>query len=98
MMSSESQAQPPSKALRRNEGVTSAERYLAWLCERTFLSLWSYPGIFRDQGRRGSTGDGKEICDLLVVFEDHVITFSDKDCSFPNSGDLDRDWSRWFRR
>lgn len=60
------------------EGVTDAERYLAKLCKRSFLSLWSYPGVFRDQGRVDGKGDGKEVCDLLVVFDNHIIIFSDK--------------------
>ena len=42
--------------------------------------------------------DGKEICDLLVVFENNIIIFSDKHCEFPNSGNLDLDWPRWYRR
>jgi hypothetical protein len=54
--------------------------------------------MFRDQGRQGGVGDGKELCDLLVVFEDHIIIFSDKDRAFPQSGDLDLDWARWYRR
>ena len=59
--------------------------------------MWSYPGVFRDQGKiRG--GDGKEVCDLLVVFEENIIIFSDKSCAFPDSGDQQVDWSRWFRR
>src|SRR5215211_3226287 len=80
------------------ERTTHAERYLKRLCDRSFLSLWSYPSIYRDQGNPGKKGAGKEVCDLLVVFENHVIIFSDKDCEFPGSGDLDLDWSRWFRR
>ena len=85
------QPQPPG------HGVTDAERYLKKLCDKTFLSLWSHAGIFRDQGKSGP-GDGKELCDLLVVFDNHVIIFSDKDCRFPNKGNLALDWSRWFRR
>ena len=85
-----------SSALRR-EGITPAERYLKVLCDRTFLSLWSYPGLFRDQGA-GKQGIGKEICDLLVVFENHVIIFSDKDCHFPSTGDIRTDWDRWLDR
>jgi hypothetical protein len=73
------------------------ERYLKKLCDRTFLSLWSYPNVYRDQGS-SVKGDGKEVCDLLVVFEKHAIIFSDKDCVFPDSGDLTKDWRRWFRR
>jgi hypothetical protein len=79
-------------------GVTASERYLGELCKRSFLSLWSYPGIFRDQGRPGGKGDGKEVCDLLVVFENHIIVFSDKYCQFPNSGNLQKDWGRWYKR
>jgi hypothetical protein len=78
-------------------GVTASERYLADLCERTFLRLWSYPNVFRDQGKTGS-GDGKEVCDLLVVCGKDVVVFSDKSCAFPNTGNLDTDWCRWFRR
>ena len=78
-------------------GVTAAERYLKRLCDQSFLSLWSYSGIYRDQDV-GEGRDGKEVCDLLVVFENHVLIFSDKDCTFPDSGDLRLDWSRWFRR
>ena len=76
--------------------VTLSEGYLRKLCKRTFLSLWSYPNPFRDQA--GSAQDGKEVCDLLVVFENEVIIFSDKHCEFPNSADLDLDWARWYRR
>lgn len=75
--------------------MTATERYLKQLCDRTFLSLWSYPGIYRDQGRPGRIG--KEVCDLLVVFENHVIIFSDKSCEFPHTGNLKIDWQRWFR-
>ncbi len=86
-----------SDQIYRAKGVTPAERYLKRLCDRTFLSLWSYASIYRDQGiTRG--GHGKEVCDTLVVFENHVIIFSDKDCAFPDTGDLQVDWSRWFKR
>ena len=98
-MSTSQEVQDSNSApIQRNDGVTHAERYLKKLCDKTFLSLWSYPGVYRDQGRSGLAGDGKEVCDLLVVFEGHVIIFSDKDCAFPNTGDIDLDWSRWFRR
>lgn len=89
---------PPRPAVTKSVGTTPSERYLASLCERTFLSLWSYPNVFRDQGQRDGRGDGKELCDLLVVFGDDVIIFSDKSCAFPNTGDLAVDWGRWYRR
>lgn len=85
-------ASPP---IHRGESVTDAERYLLGLCDRTFLSLWSYPGVYRDQG---SSGQGKEVADLLVVFGNDIIVFSDKDCAFPDSGDPVLDWRRWFKR
>lgn len=52
-------------------GVTPTEHLLAELCEQTFLTLWSYPNPFKD--------DGKELCDLLVVFGDHVFIFFDRE-------------------
>ena len=82
--------------IRLAEAVTPSEGYLQELCNRTFLSLWSYPNPYRDQSGDGE--DGKEICDLLVVFENDIIIFSDKHCEFPNSGNLDLDWPRWYRR
>jgi hypothetical protein len=90
-------ADKESRAVHLAEGVTASERYLHRLCKRSFLSLWSYPGIYRDQGQRNG-GDGKEVCDLLVVFQNHILIFSDKDCAFPNTGNLGVDWCRWFRR
>ena len=78
-------------------GTTASERYLNELCKRSFLSLWSYPNLFRDQGRRGK-GDGKELCDHLIIFNEHVIIFSDKSCAFPNSGNTELDWKRWYKR
>ena len=63
----------------RSSGATAAERYLKKLCDRSFLSLWSYSGVYRDQGKVGKAGDGKEICDLLVVFQNHILIFSDKE-------------------
>ena len=88
----------PGPGLIKQAGVTGAERYLQRLCERTFLSLWSYPGVYRDQGQTATSKEGKEVCDLLVVFENDVIIFSDKDCKYPTSGNHALDWSRWYRK
>ena len=80
-----------------SKGLTAAERELAKLCRHTFLSSWSYPNVFRaERSKRGAIS--KELCDLLVVFEEHVIVFSDKDCAFPASDDISKDWARWYRR
>lgn len=77
--------------LDKSLGTTPSERYLARLCQSTFLSLWSYPNVFRKQG------NGKELCDVLVVCGDDIIIFSDKSCEFGESGDIRTDWSRWYR-
>src|SRR5687768_15267479 len=83
---------------RPSPGSTGSERALAKLARETFLSLWSYPNVVRDEPQpKGKGIIGKEIADLLVVFEDDVILFSDKDCVFSCSGNLNLDWSRWYR-
>lgn len=74
----------------KNKGVNRTEQYLGVLCEKSFLSLWSYPGLFRKPT--------KELCDLTVVFGRDIIIFSDKNCAFPNSGDIKEDWDVWFKR
>jgi hypothetical protein len=90
--------QPARETVTRSEGTTPSEKYLKKLCDRSFLSLWSYPSIFRDQGRANGNGDGKEVADLLVVFENHVIIFSDKHIHFENTDDIKIGWGRWFRK
>lgn len=71
-----------------SRGVTPSERYLAQLCERSFLSLWSHPNLYRDRA--------KELADLVVIFGDHVIVFSDKSCRLDETSA--HGWSRWYRR
>lgn len=63
--------------IHRSRGSTASERLLADLGEQAFLNLWSYPNLFYDKKKNGK-GDGKELCDMLVVCGDDVITFSDK--------------------
>jgi hypothetical protein len=70
---------------RPSTGTTGSERALAKLARETFLSLWSYPNVVRDEPQAKGV-IGKEIADLLVVFEDDVVLFSDKDCVFPSTG------------
>lgn len=78
--------------VQKSSGITPTERYLVRLCERAFLRLWSYPNLYRDQG------GGKELCDVLIVFGSDIIVFSDKSCTYPDSGDEVKDWARWFKR
>ena len=89
---------PANTIMQKSGGTTPSERYLARMCEKTFLGLWSYPNVYRDQGNATQGGVGKEICDVMVVCGQDIILFSDKSCCFPNTGDLHRDWARWFKR
>jgi hypothetical protein len=87
---------PPQPS--RSTGSNVSERYLAQLCRRTFLSSWSYPNLYRAEHRADGSVQSKEVCDLLVVFENDVLIFSDKDVVFSKSDDVHKDWARWFRR
>ncbi|MCP1268224.1 SEC-C metal-binding domain-containing protein [Aeromonas hydrophila] len=79
-------------------GFTDEERFLNNLGEKSFLRFWSWPNLFRDQGDSNKDGDGKEICDLTVVFENNVLLFSDKRIEFNHDKDIDIAWSRWARK
>jgi hypothetical protein len=81
----------------RSAGGTPSEQYLAKLGDRSFLNLWSYPNTFINKKAAGK-GDGKELCDLLVVCGDHVLIFSDKTVGWPSGDDEQLAWKRWFKR
>jgi hypothetical protein len=70
-------------------GVTASESFLHSLARRTFLKLWSVPNPFR--------AAGKEISDLVIVFGDDIVIFSDKACEFSSRTDLQTAWERWRR-
>lgn len=76
------------KPIERSSGTNASERTLARICETTFLGLWSYPNLWRAKN--------KELCDLLVVFGDDVLIFSDKRCAYPD-GDPQISWKRWYK-
>lgn len=88
----------PWSTLSTTSGATPTESQLLALARNSFLSLWSFPNVYTDEGRRGPNSDGKELCDLMVVFEDNVLLFSDKNCVFPLVDDLNLAWNRWYRR
>lgn len=79
-------------------GITPSERYLSGLANRSFLSLWSYSNLHTAEGRKNNKGDGKEFCDLMVVFDDRILLFSDKHSEFPDCSDMSVAWGRWYRR
>lgn len=80
------------------QGTTDSERALARLARKAFLSLWSYPNVYSDEGKSGAKGDGKELVDLLVVFGTDVLLFSDKHCAFQSDVDIKVAWPRWYKR
>jgi hypothetical protein len=75
---------------KKSEGLNASERVLAELCEKSFLRLWTYPNLFMKPT--------KELTDLLVVFGNDVILFSAKAWTYPNTGNAELDWSRWYRQ
>jgi hypothetical protein len=79
------------------QGFTDSEKYLLNLARKSFLKLWSWPNLFRNQKGNGGV-DGKELCDLLVVFGNDVLIFSDKHCKFPDIEDIQLAWARWYKR
>lgn len=83
--------------LRTASGKTASESKLLQLARSSMLSLWSIPGPYTNEGL-GSSGSGKELCDLMVIFGDDVLLFSDKECAFQQHTDIKVAWSRWYRR
>jgi len=77
---------------------TDTETLLDKLCRSAFLSLWTYANPYRNERISNSKIICKEICDALVIFGNHILIFSDKNCSFSDSGDINLDWNRWYRK
>ena len=66
------------------------------VCRRAFLSLWSYPNLFKDKGKKGNSGHGKELCDLLVVFGDDVLIFLTNIATSAWTKEVAISWRRWY--
>ena len=82
----------PEMVIHKSSGTTPTEKKLVSLGYQTFLHLWSFPNPYKKQDH------GKELCDLLVIFGDHIIIFSDKDCKYGSTDNPNLDWSRWYKR
>jgi hypothetical protein len=87
----------PVAAIHRSRGSTASERLLADLGDAAFLKLWSYPNLFFDK-KQGGKGDGKELCDMLVVCGDDVIIFSDKHIAYQEGQPVEVAWPRYYRK
>ncbi len=84
----------------KNVGITTSEEYVGKLGKRSFLSLWCYLNLYKEQG--------KELCDMLVVLNNDVIIFSVKDIKFNRydpvkNAEFTQDeydvvaWKRWYK-
>jgi len=77
------------RKISKSHGQTPTEASLARFCDYTFLKLWSYANPFKS--------DGKELCDLIAVFENHIFLFFDRESrTFDTaSHDINIIWERW---
>ncbi len=86
-----------SAPIEKREGLNASEKYVARIAEKTFLDLWCYPNLF--QGKRTAQGAGsKELCDLLICFDNEVTVISVKSMDWPRKTDISVSWSRWYKR
>lgn len=69
-------------------GITPSEKFVASLCERSFLRLWTHPN---PQGKKG-----KELCDCLIVCGPHIVIISVKENEYKETGDK-TGWDRWIK-
>jgi hypothetical protein len=72
------------------KAVNRSEQWVYDICRTSFLSIWSY---VKPRGRAG-----KELCDILVVCDPHVLVISVKDVALSGSGYSSVDWDRWRRK
>jgi len=72
----------------QTDGLTPSERFVTGLCQRAFLRLWTHPN---PKGK-----NGKELCDCLIVCDQHIIIISVKDNKYRETGD-EIGWERWTK-
>lgn len=80
------------------EGVNESERLLMRLCRKSFLSLWAHANLHTDQDMRDGKGSAKEFADVMVVFGNDVVIFSDKHITYQSEVDTSVAWKRWYKR
>jgi hypothetical protein len=71
--------------------VNKSEEFVLGLCKRSVLSLWCY------NNPRGKE-PGKELCDILVVCDPHVIIISVKEVLLKTSDNPSVEFNRWERK
>ncbi len=75
--------------IERGISVNATEKSLSDLCDLAFLKLWSFPNPYKELG--------KELCDVLVVFDNNIIIFSVKDIKYNENKGI-AGWQRWKRK
>lgn len=78
--------------------ATRTERLLERLCQHSFLRMWAHRSPYRLQKDNERASQGKELCDLIAVFEDDVFLFSDKEVVWKDHADIGVAWRRWHKR
>ncbi len=69
-------------------GKTPSEEFIAALCGRAFLRLWTHPNPI---GKKR-----KELCDCLIVCGPHIVIVSVKEIRYRDTGDK-TGWERWHK-
>ena len=77
---------------RKSQGKTVSEMFLSRLCEKTMLSMWCFPNPYTIKQTK------KELCDVLIVFKNHIFLFSDKQAVFQENEPMEKAWNRWYRK
>lgn len=72
--------------------MNDSERFLAKLCDETFLKLWSFPNLYRPDR------PPKEVCDVLAVHREFIVLFSDKYCEIATDVPVEVAWKRWYKK
>ncbi len=70
--------------------MTESEKYVAKLCEKSFLPFWSFANPL---GKRG-----KELCDVLIVCSNTIIIISVKDISVSKHKERSVVYDRWVNQ
>lgn len=88
----------PNMIIDRSHGENDSERYLMKMCDKSFLRLWTWRNLYYIDGNIK-----KEICDVLVVFRNKIIIFSDKyiefgKCEKTDFKRIDVLWKRWYKK
>jgi hypothetical protein len=65
-------------------------------CKKALLRLWSYSNVLTSEEGSNDEGDGRELCDLLVVFGKNVLLFLDKHCDYQTGQDGNILWPLWY--